>query len=1176
MSKYEDALKQGLTDDDITGLFQPKIQTALTQMGEKDTQVFLSTQMGLPEHIVNKLLGKQVPQQIQTPEDLSPEAKAAPTMPTQPAQEPSMLEKVTSNVVGFGKEVVNTASSMLNQATPSLEQGVGAVAGVAGEAVRASEKTMEFLTGTPTVTLKEAGVANADTTLGQTLQKYSDDMDQQWEKQYGKKVNLPKLMTDIVGGLALPAVTTEKALVTSWGALKNIINPQNAKSVLTSVALTDAQLRRDNVPNAEAWAAGFGAFQAVVPLVSAGIDIRTVSKANAYIDDVLRIKPEDYERELSAISRSIDISGLSEFEKRVLVASKVSPQAAANLEKVILSNDKYASAVYQQLVNKTNSTENITQAETSSLSMAVGDTREQIKSQYGSMSEKIANATKTIEFDMQGVKSTLAGVEDAVTANLLGKEKALSTINKIKNSEPTTYDELAELTSDLGKRIRQLPDSDSAKSGLESIYSGLRNSIETQVGKFASEEGKAVISATIKGQNEAYAFLKQELEKTDIFSSMLFKNMPEDQLNKQLIKAVTSNTNPELTQKFLDTLNRVKQTTNPELVEQGIIKQIIEGSKKKVSDAGQELVDFAKLSSTLDQLPEGLIASPQAKLVVESLQDIASFSKYDLGLAKSITKFGGVEAQQLANQVGSTLGFSLGLKTQQFLAKAGLRLVNDASAYSVAVAKVLDKEKELPVIIGQFKNSFGYSMPKDDLSQLDKYLTQMTDLYNESTITHNASMSQRALTNSEGSYWQRLSNLYSESELKDMFKIKNSTQGVDNLPYMDINKAMNFRWDKVTSTPQDIASISSGFKSMFPNQKIVLGDTTDLTGNVWTIGRQDQFTPGSLSKQMLDLVDGKLVGAKYNLSREIPDVMGQGELQIVSNDIGYHMQKNGLDPELQSTMYQSGNKLTWETPRGTVTLSRTTTPEGNFEWTANTMGFERESGQGGKWYQGVYDWIDSLGPQHSYTATSGLTDINQYRSTINQIKFGLRSGQFSQNINHNQVQTATSGLRADADSRIAGAIEGSSETFDVLSKNITSYIEQMAGNTLGKTVSLAKLSDSEINDIVKAWHETKPRGSYEKSTGTNTLKMMRAIARNSSGTSKGGMENFVNRAEDLLDNMPQPLPPKSEQLVSSSVIDTLSRLSYESSRNNYLVNSLRDGTITSSQAAQLRSQFNIQ
>ncbi|NCB01180.1 MAG: hypothetical protein EOM67_03310 [Spirochaetia bacterium] len=1133
MSKYEEAVKAGLTDDDIVGLFQPKMQTALTQMGDSDTDTFLRTQMGLPDRLVSKLMGK-APVKTLPPEDMSPEAKAAPTVPAQETPPQSTWDKVQENIVGFGKEVSRTAESMFQQAKPGLEQGLGAVAGVAGVAVEGSENIMEYITGTPTVTLAEAGVADVNTTLGKTLSKYSDNLDKKWTAEYGKKINVPKLMADITMGLKLPAMTVETS-VTALGALKNLINPQNVKSILTSVAITDAQLRRDEVPNAEAWAVGFGVLQGVVPTGISMVNTRTISKANKYMDEVLRIKPEEYERELNSLSQYMDISHLSDFEKKVLVAGKINPQAAAALQKVVLSEDKYSSALYHQMMDKTEQTSHITQAETSSLQMAVSDTKSQIKTQYGKMSDMISNATGTMAFNMDKVKSSMANMGDEIRSNLLGRDKSINTLNKINNSDPTTYDELAELTSDLGKRIRQLPDSDSSKGALESVYKSLRNSIEDQVGTYASQEGKQVISATIQGQNEAYAFLKQELEKTDIFASILFKNMPEDQMYKNLIRAVTSKTNPELTEKFMETLNRVKQTTSPELVEQSIVKQIIEGSKRKVSDAGDKLIDFAQLSKTLDELPEGIIASPQAKLVVESLQDIASFSKYDLTLAKSISKFGGVEAQRLSGQVSSILGFSAGLKVQQFLAKAGLRLINDASAYAVSVAKVLDKEKELPIIIGQFKNAFGYSLPKDDLSQLDKYLNQMTDLYNESTVTHNATMLQRALSNNEGTYYSRLSDLYSEGQLKDMFNIQNSFKGVDNLPYTSINKELTFRWDKLTNSPQDVKDISATLGQTFPGKKIVLGDTTDLTGEVWTISRQDQFTPGELSKRALDLLDGKLSGVKYNLSREIPDIMGQGELKIMSNDIEHHLKKWGFKeaPEHTSMSQTGPANFEWRGPSGNISLSRRLNQEtGIYEWRAYTMGFDPGSGSGGNWYQGVFDWIDSMGPKHTYVATHGLTYINQYRASINQIKASLRSGNMSHNIQPNAVQVGTRDLPSHG-----GIIKGGKDTFEGMSSGVITYIERMVEESLGTSgFKLANMTDTQIQEVVAKWQ--KSGTSHAKSTGVNTLKMMRAIARDPKGTSVGGRENFANRAEDLIDNMPQPLV-KSEVRSGPTLNDKL-------------------------------------
>lgn len=1150
MSKYEEAVKAGMTDEDIISLFQPKMTTALTQMGENDTKAFLGTQMGLPENLVSSLMGaKATPSS--PPEDLSPEAKAAPVMPTTEAPEPSLLDQATSAV----KDMGNTVTSMYETAKPGLEQVVGAVAGAAGEALNLASKATRFVTGQDV-----EGKPGA----GEPLVEMSNKMEAKWKAQYGDKFNFPKLLADVSAGLGLPGMTAEKSL-TAMGTLKNLINPQNMKSVATSVALTDFQLRRDEVENPELWAAGFGTLQAVIPVGSSFVGYRTAKGTENYIKNVLGIKPEDVARELATISKYQDLSGLSELEKQVLVIGKINPQAAAALQKVIISSDNYASHVYKQMQEKTNSIVNITEAETGSLGMTVGDTSAQIKGQYGQMSDLISDKTTGMAFNASKVQASLGNIVDDVKANLVGNDKALSTVNKIHKSEPTTYDELAELTSDLGKRIRQMPEGDTSRLALESVYKGLRNSIEEQVGRYATVEGKAVISETIKGQNESYAFLKQELEKEGMFKNLLFSNMPQEQASKQIIKAVTSNSNPELTQQFMTILDRVKQTTSPELVEQSIIKNIIEGSKRKVSDAGDALVDFAQLSKTLDTLPEGLITSPQAKLVMESLQEIASFSKQDLTLAKSINKFGGVEAQKLSGEVSSILGFSAGLKMQQFLAKAGLRLINDASAYAVTVGKVLDKDKELPVIIGQFKNAFAYNMPKDDLSQLDKYLTQAQDIYNESSLRHNIAVTRTALSNTEGSYYKQLSDLYSEGQLKDMFSIQNSSRGVDNLPYTQINKQVSFRWDKVTDTETELKKIAPYLDDMFPGKKIVRGETTDFTGDIWTISKQDQFTPGELSKNILDVLEGKLTGAKYNLSREIPDIMGQGDMKIVTNDLTDHLKRWGFDKETSSVRMSQGspNEYTWSMPNGNISLTRRATEDGKYEWKAYTMGFEQGSGMGGNWYQGVFDWIHSLGPQHSYSASSGLTFVNQYRSSIQQLKASMRLGTMSNNINPNTVQVGMSGVPTDR----AGLAEGGRETFDTLAKNVVSHLESW----ISPEFKLAEATDAQLAQIVKQFREG---GERQRSTGIETLKMIRAISRHMGGDiSQGAKNNFVTKAEALIDELPQPLVPNPNAVPDNSLISRLRNASGIREVNPILNQAEESGLISRAESLKLREQW---
>lgn len=129
MSKYEEAVKAGMTDEDIISLFQPKMTTALTQMGENDTKAFLGTQMGLPEHLVSFLMGaKETPSA--PPEDLSPEAKAAPVMPTTEAPEPSLLDQATSAVKDISKTISSITDPVSENFTQFSQGGAATTRGV--------------------------------------------------------------------------------------------------------------------------------------------------------------------------------------------------------------------------------------------------------------------------------------------------------------------------------------------------------------------------------------------------------------------------------------------------------------------------------------------------------------------------------------------------------------------------------------------------------------------------------------------------------------------------------------------------------------------------------------------------------------------------------------------------------------------------------------------------------------------------------------------------------------------------------------------------------------------------------------------------------------------------------------------------------------------------------------
>lgn len=137
MSKYEEAVKAGLTDDDIVGLFQPKMDDALKQMGEVDTKLYLSTQMGLPENIISSLLGSK-PQT--PPEDMSPEAKAAPVMPTTETPGPSLLDKASSAVSDISKTVKSITDPLAENLTQFAQGGAATTRGV-------YQAGLDFLTG---------------------------------------------------------------------------------------------------------------------------------------------------------------------------------------------------------------------------------------------------------------------------------------------------------------------------------------------------------------------------------------------------------------------------------------------------------------------------------------------------------------------------------------------------------------------------------------------------------------------------------------------------------------------------------------------------------------------------------------------------------------------------------------------------------------------------------------------------------------------------------------------------------------------------------------------------------------------------------------------------------------------------------------------------------------------
>lgn len=1131
MGKYEDAISAGLTDSDIISNFADKAKQSIDAVGPEETSKFLKTNLELPDHVVSALVGgKQVqtssPTTIQGQQDIRPasEAPAAPVIPTSETPEPSMLEKISNIGTGIVKEVKQVAGGL--GIGDSAEQGIGAIAGTAGQIVGAGEKATNYLIG-----------KDLNTPIADPLSKFSEDMDTKWKEKYGDSFNIQKLIADVATPMG-PAFTAMKDAKSTFGVLKNLLNPQNATSVLTGMVVTDAQLRRDKVENPEAWALAFGSLQAVLPTGIAMINSRTSNLTEQYINKTLGISKDDIANELKVIEQYKDLSNLTDIEKSVLVASKINPQAAVGLQKVMLSDDQYASHIFAELQRKTEQVNNITAAKSEDIITAMTDTSAQIKGQYGQMSNMISDATGDMAFDISKVKTSLVDNANAIGENLVGRDKSLATLGKINRSEPTTYDDLAELTSDVGKRVRALPQGDTTRLMLEDTYRQLRNSIQENVTNFSSVEGKQVIKASIDGQNEAYSFLKGQLEESGIYKSTILKNVPKDKGIQAIVNSVTSNTSPELTGQFIKVLDRVKQTTNPELVDQSILNNVIEYSTRKVSESGTKLVDFAKLSETLDKIPEGIITSPQAKLVAESLQDIASFSKYDIPQAKAISRFGGKEAGELSSEVGSTLGFNLKLKASQFIAKAGLRLVNDSSAYAVTVSKLLDKKKELPIVIGQFKNAFGYNLPRDDLSQMDKYLKQTSDLYNESTQVHNFQVSEPALTNNEGTYWRQLSNLYDEGTLKDMFNVKNSSIGTDMLPYAKINNDISFRWDKVGDKPSDIKAISTKLDELIPGQKIVRGKETDFSGDIWTISKKDQFTPGALSEQVLNQLDGKVQGIKYNLSREVPDIMGQGDMKILSNDLEYHLASNGVDTSKfgKSNMHfgigDDGilDNIFWQTKNGSVNLDRTINVDGTFTWSANTVGFNEASGEGGKWYQGVFDWINSMGPKHSYDASTALSDINQYRSSINQLKAELRTGR-SSFINPSDTQVGANNLGT------------TGNNFNDLSVGVVNYLNKLIDNTSGFTgVKVSELSDKQIKDLVNSWHPenglvnklegTKAenireivQNEHRTSTGETTLKMMRAIAKRiENGTlTQEQAKNLSVNAEKIADSLPKPI-----------------------------------------------------